>query len=466
MQDPWDRFAEPPRAFSPVPLWWWSGERVTAERLRWQLERLVAGGVFNVVVMNVAPTSPLYGKDADDPPFMSEAWWALFEGVCRDAEELGVSLWFYDQIGFSGANFQGQVVQRHPEHAGRWLEREVVEGEGPLAVDCPAGGTPVGAVALTPGGALEPVALDGRNARFAGPGRLMLFYAVERGFDYFSAPACERLFGMVHGRFEARVGERFGSVIVGSFQDELPDLPTWSPDFAAQFAAHAGYDPIPHLAALWEDLGAAGERFRGDYHRVRGALAETAFFQPLHAWHERHGLLCGVDQQYGGRDGQPVASSRALRRLRAHPPLVQRPRLRPPRRRQDPLLDRPPLQPPARVDRVLPHLRLGRHAGGDLRLAAALDRRRREPLQPARDLLLHARGLVGVGAARDRLAAAVLAPLRAVRAGGGAPVRDAHVGAPRVRRRGAVPGGDGARGAAARRGGGGGGARGRASTRT
>ena len=125
---------------------------MTAERLRWQLERLAAGGVFNVVVMNVAPTSPLYGKDADDPPFMSEAWWALFEGVCRDAEELGVSLWFYDQIGFSGANFQGQVVQRHPEHAGRWLEREVVEGDGELTLECPAGGTPIGAAALTPGG--------------------------------------------------------------------------------------------------------------------------------------------------------------------------------------------------------------------------------------------------------------------------------------------------------------------------
>ena len=148
--DLWDRFAEPPRAFSPVPLWWWSGDTVTAERLRWQLERLAAGGVFNVVVMNVAPTSPLYGKDADDPPFMSEAWWALFEGVCRDAEELGVSLWFYDQIGFSGANFQGQVVRAHPEHAGRWLEREVVEGEGELTVECPAGGTPIGAAALTP----------------------------------------------------------------------------------------------------------------------------------------------------------------------------------------------------------------------------------------------------------------------------------------------------------------------------
>ena len=43
---------------------------------------------------------------------------------------------------------------------------------------------------------------------------------------------------------------------------------------------------------------------------MRGALGEAAFFRPLHEWHERHGLLCGVDQQYGAREGRPVASSR------------------------------------------------------------------------------------------------------------------------------------------------------------
>jgi hypothetical protein len=271
-----ERFAEPGSEFSPVPLWWWSGETVTAERLRWQLERLVAGGVFNVVVMNVAPTSPLYGKDADDPPFMSEPWWELFEGVCRDARELGVRLWFYDQIGFSGANFQGQVVRAHPEHAGVWIER---------ADRCPEGGTPL----ATAGGTV--------------------YYTVERGFDYFSPHACRRLFAMVHGRFEERVGHLFGSVIAGSFQDELPNLPTWSPDFAERFKRIHGYDPVPHLGALWEDGGEAGERFRGDYHLVRGRLGEEAFFRPLHSWHERHGLLCGVDQQIGAREGLPVMSS-------------------------------------------------------------------------------------------------------------------------------------------------------------
>ena len=306
--EPWDRFAEPPPAYSPVPLWWWSGDTVTAERLRWQLERLAAGGVFNVVVMNVAPTSPLYGKDADDPPFMSEAWWELFEGACRDARELGVRVWFYDQIGFSGANFQGQVVQRHPEHAGRWLEREVVEGDGLLSLACPAGGIPVAAAALTRG-ELVRVPLDGGVARFTGAGRLMLFHAVERGFDYFSPSACRRLFAMVHGRFEERVGDLFGSVIAGSFQDELPNMPTWSPDFAERFSAEMGYDPLPRLAALWEDLGDEGARFRGDYHRVRGTLAERSFFRPLHEWHERHGLLCGFDQQIGAREGEPIAST-------------------------------------------------------------------------------------------------------------------------------------------------------------
>jgi hypothetical protein len=306
--DPWDRFAAPSPAFSPAPLWWWSGDTVTAERLRWQLERLAAGGVFNVVVMNVAPTSPLYGKDADDPPFMSEPWWELFEGVCRDARELGVRVWFYDQIGFSGANFQGQVVQRHPEHAGRWIEREVLDGDGELTLECPAGGIPVAAAALTRG-ELVRVPLDGGVARFAGAGRLMLFHAVERGFDYFSASACRRLFAMVHGRFEERVGHLFGSVVAGSFQDELPNLPTWSPDFAERFIAELGYDPLPRLAALWEDLGDEGARFRGDFHRLRGTLAERSFFRPLHEWHERHGLLCGFDQQIGAREGEPVASS-------------------------------------------------------------------------------------------------------------------------------------------------------------
>jgi hypothetical protein len=311
-----DNFAFPPKAFSPVPIWWWSGERIERARLRWQLERFAEGGVYNLIVLNLAPTSPLYGSDPDDPPFLSEEWWALFLGMCEDARELGVSIWFYDQIGFSGANFQGQVVRENSRFAGQWLESAVYEGDGPVELVCPVEGTPLAAAVTLlddsgePVGAPQPrVIHDGRVAVAGGQRqRVRLVYAVRRGFDYFSVEGCARLLDMVHGEFERRAGHLFGDVIVGSFQDELPSLASWGEGFAEAFRGQIGYDLTPRLVELWDGRGDAADRLRCDFHRVRAALAEEAFFKPLFNWHERHHLLCGFDQQGPARAGHPIAS--------------------------------------------------------------------------------------------------------------------------------------------------------------
>ncbi|MEU6749250.1 glycosyl hydrolase [Spirillospora sp. NPDC046719] len=251
----------PPPAYSPAPIWWWSGERLDRRRLRDQLERFAEGGVRNLVVLNLAPSGPMFGSDADDPPFFSDAWWDLLDAVCEDAAGLGVSLWFYDQLGFSGADLQARLVRDVPDYAGRWLE--------------PSGTAGV------------------------------------RGFDYLSAEACAALFDRVHGEFARRLGHRLGNVIVGSFQDELPSLPTWSRTFADEFARRRGYDLTPHLGALWgrAEGGEGGRdafRIRRDYHLTRAELAEEAFFRPLAEWHQAHGLLHGCDQQDPARAGLPV----------------------------------------------------------------------------------------------------------------------------------------------------------------
>ncbi|HEU5024863.1 MAG TPA: glycosyl hydrolase [Spirillospora sp.] len=248
----------PPPAYSPAPIWWWSGEPLDRRRLRDQLERFAEGGVHNLVVLNLAPSGPMFGSDADDPPFFSDAWWDLLDAVCEDAAGLGVSLWFYDQLGFSGADLQARLVRDVPGYAGQWLE-------------------PSGTVGV-------------------------------RGFDYLSAEACEVLFDRVHGEFARRLGHRLGNVIVGSFQDELPSLPTWSRAFADEFARRRGYDLAPHLGVLWGS-GAGGPdafRIRRDYHLTRAELAEDAFFRPLAEWHQAHGLLHGCDQQDPARAGLPV----------------------------------------------------------------------------------------------------------------------------------------------------------------
>ena len=272
-------FANPPRSFSPVPTWWWSGERVEPDRLRWQMQQYAAGGIYNLIVLNLAAAGPMHGCDADDPPFFSEAWWEAFLAACAEAERLGMQLWFYDQVGFSGANFQGRLVMRHPEWAGQALTRV------PLNEPPPPGAQPLLRL----------------------PTRLAC--TVERGFDYFNPDACAALLDTIHGEFERRAGRYLGNVIAGSFQDELPSMPAWSPGFAAAFRTRTGYDLLDHLGALWEGDGADAERVRLDYHRVRAALAEEAFFQPLARWHEQHGLLCGCDQQSPARAAEPVGST-------------------------------------------------------------------------------------------------------------------------------------------------------------
>jgi hypothetical protein len=272
-------FADPPRSFSPVPTWWWSGERVEPDRLRWQMQQYADGGVYNLIVLNLAAAGPMYGCDADDPPFFSEAWWSVFLAACAEAERLGMQLWFYDQVGFSGANFQGRLVMRHPEWAGQALERV------PLADHPPPGAQPLLRLPTH------------------------LACTVERGFDYFNPDACAALLDTIHGEFERRAGRYLGNVIAGSFQDELPSMPAWSRGFAEAFRARTGYAILDHLGALWEGHGADAERVRLDYHRVRADLAEEAFFQPLARWHEKHGLLCGCDQQTPARAAEPTGST-------------------------------------------------------------------------------------------------------------------------------------------------------------
>lgn len=309
-------FATPPRDYSPAPIWWWSGDALDLERLKWQLDRFVAGGVYNVVLLNLAPTGPLYGAEADRPEFFSDAWWEIFRGMCGHARQIDMRIWVYDQIGFSGANLQAGLVRDHPAWAGQWLGCASVQGTGDLQVVCPAEGEPL-AASVTPidphGVAIGPptrVPLGDRHAacNVAQPSRLRLIYTVKRGFDYTSAEACARLIDIVHGEYERRAGDFFGDVIVGSFQDELPTMPTWGPTFVEAFRQRMGYDLRDHIEWLYDGDDAHAQRVRVDAETVRAALVEEAFFKPLFDWHERHGLICGFDQQHPARQGHPIAS--------------------------------------------------------------------------------------------------------------------------------------------------------------
>lgn len=271
---------EPSPAYSPVPIWWWSGDVLNVERLVWQLDRLKEGGVHQAVVLNLAPTAPTYGSIADEPTFGSSAWWSIFRHICAHAHDRNFRLWFYDQLGFSGADIQGRLIQQDPELRGRRL------GRGPVLPD--------GAEILH---------------RVGSGSRSEIIYSEPWGYDYLNPVAAAALLDTVHGEFERQVGEFLGTTIVGSFQDELPSLPNWSSNFLEQFTERRGYDLTPHLDELWEQGHSRSSQVRADYQRTRAELAESAFFEPLGRWHSERGLVVGCDQQHPARAGYPVETT-------------------------------------------------------------------------------------------------------------------------------------------------------------
>ncbi|WP_350347567.1 glycosyl hydrolase [Agromyces sp. G08B096] len=298
-------FDAPPRRFGPTPLWWWSGAAVTEDRLAWQLERFDEGGIHNLVVINLAPAGPLFGALADDPPWFSETWWDRFRLTCEIAAERDLRVWFYDQIGFSGANLQGQITSVHPDAAGRSLrfrEAAVADGRVPLH----GGEALVGA--FDPRGRRLDSAADGAVTGRDGE-VVRVVVSAPTAFDYLAPDAVARIIDLVHGEYDRRVPEHLGRAIAGSFQDEAPAANAWTDRFAEEFRSRRGYDLLDHLPSLFEGASTEARKIRGDYHAVRAALAEEAFFRPLARWHEERGMLIGADQANPARAGYPTQAT-------------------------------------------------------------------------------------------------------------------------------------------------------------
>ncbi len=132
-------------------------------------------------------------------------------------------------------------------------------------------------------------------------------------FDYLNPAAVELLIDTVHHEYDRRVPEYLGTVIAGSFQDELPATNAWSAGFADEFAPARVRPPRSPGRPL--PRRPAGRRHRcreqdpdrllhgpsGD-HRG-GAVPAARGVAP------KRGLLLGADQSHPARAGFPTQST-------------------------------------------------------------------------------------------------------------------------------------------------------------
>jgi hypothetical protein len=313
-------FVKPPPGFGDVAFHWWLGDKLTKERLQWQIDQLAGKGVSGLQI-NYAHDDKggrTYGLTfPSDPPLFSEAWWELSQWFVAAAKKQGMSVSLSDYtLGTAGqGSYIDEVLAKNPHIRGATLRQESreVQGGKPVSLEVPAEAVSVVAFKWN-GKAIEAgsgVDLTGRAAGGsltwdAPPGawRVLTVSSVTENLsiDPMHPDLGKEVIKVFFQRFEDRNPGEAGKGLNFFFSDELQfgvSGNLWNRNFAAEFSKRKGYDILPELAALFTDIGPRTPKIRLDYSDVMVALQEEGFFKPVFDWHQQRGMIYGCD--HGGR---------------------------------------------------------------------------------------------------------------------------------------------------------------------
>ena len=91
-----DGFKTPPTGYGEVPFWWWNGERLDKERIKYELDQLAAAGVSGTQINYSHLRSGGWRTAKADPEVFSDEWWDVFAFAAEESARHGMG------IGLSG----------------------------------------------------------------------------------------------------------------------------------------------------------------------------------------------------------------------------------------------------------------------------------------------------------------------------------------------------------------------------
>ena len=289
-------FADPPRGYGNVPFYWWNGDSLNIDRLKYELD-LMSDASTDGFAVSYNHTHPKVEVEANaagfggsgvaeygQPRAFSDEWWKIwneFSGLCAD-QGIGVGMDDYVFLWPGNHDIMDDVLNDASVsgYQGR-LKLTTVSKGSPIpdnvlwSEDC---GDVVNVVYTEPAPFLHPKI-----------GETM----VRRWFQPF-ADHCD-----AHGR----EGMNY------FFQDELfydLSLQSWCEDMPQEFLRRKGYDIVPLLPLLFKDPGVEKEnadliiKTRLDYAEVVTQLGEERYFKPVYDWNASKGLIYGCDNNGRG----------------------------------------------------------------------------------------------------------------------------------------------------------------------
>lgn len=258
-------FANPAEKYGEVAFFWWQGDDVTKEKLKWILNQLkdshICGLQINYCHGNRG--GYLYGLTMESNPRpLSDEWWLLVKWFVEECRKYGISVSLSDYtLGAPGQQFfMDWVLEKHPCMIGQKL---VMENHQVKIIKVP----------------------DSANPIYPGIG--------------------DAIIEEFYGAFEKHFPGECGKGINYFFSDELNfniSGNLWTDDFAEQFLKRKNYDITQRWNGIFEDIGPETPKIRMDYYDVIVQLSEERYFKVIYNWHEDRGMTFGCDHGGRGKD--------------------------------------------------------------------------------------------------------------------------------------------------------------------
>lgn len=247
-----------------------------------QLRELAAQGVTGFFV---------HARAGLEIAYMQEEWFACFQLCVDTAEELGMSVYIYDENGWPSGFCGGAIPALGEAYQYKYLafSRGVPPGE--------AGHRVIAAYACEEGGCRR--ISDGEITDSS----LVAYYGVDENYvDLLCRDTVKEFIARTHEVYKKRFGRYFGSVIKGAFTDEPQmrcDHITWSFSAPAYYRETYGEDLLDELWKL--STAYFDEAFSDRYIRMLNTLFCRNFSGQIGEWCAANGLA--FTGHYGAEDG-------------------------------------------------------------------------------------------------------------------------------------------------------------------
>ncbi|MDB6167210.1 MAG: hypothetical protein JWM88_74 [Verrucomicrobia bacterium] len=324
-------FANPPREFGFMPLWFWNDD-LTDTGILGQIGEFYAKGFGGFVIHPRVGLSRRVG-------YLTPEFFRLVRLAVGEAARLGLKVILYDEAGYPAGSARGRVVAENPEWAARCLFalHHHVTGPG-RGFWRPSPGRPLGyrLVSVVAGREIAKDTLDPESLRTLtwdehelvhwdfpeGNWRIVAAWEGHSGgttrgafeeeedghalappaADILREDAVAFFMRVTHDEYYAHLREFFGSTVVAMFTDEPTPMGrifdpvlrvtrfAWTPGFLQHLQPWWNDDVKRWLPALWLDCGPRTADFRWAYRKAVQQRLEKSYYEPISAWCSAHGI--------------------------------------------------------------------------------------------------------------------------------------------------------------------------------